>query len=98
MTATFAIRTLQDGQFDPRRLCEQPSDDRLLERLRSGDQGAGDALVRLYGGRMLAVARRLLRTEEDSADAVQDAFRAALCSLDGFEGNAALGTWLHRIV
>ena len=47
---------------------------------------------------MLAVARRFLRTEEDSADAVQDAFLSAFRSLDGFEGNSALGTWLHRIV
>jgi RNA polymerase sigma-70 factor (ECF subfamily) len=47
---------------------------------------------------MLAVARRFLRTEEDSADAVQEAFLSAFRSLDGFEGNSALGTWLHRIV
>src|SRR5262249_33581127 len=39
-----------------------------------------------------------LRTEEDSADAVQDAFLSAFRSLGGFEGNSALGTWLHRIV
>ena len=47
---------------------------------------------------MLAVARRFLRTEEDSADAVQEAFLSAFRSLDGFEGNSTLGTWLHRIV
>jgi RNA polymerase sigma-70 factor (ECF subfamily) len=39
-----------------------------------------------------------LRTEEDSADAVQDAFLSAFRSLEGFEGNSALGTWLHRIL
>jgi RNA polymerase sigma-70 factor (ECF subfamily) len=44
------------------------------------------------------VARRFLRTEEDSADAVQDAFLSAFRSLEGFAGNSALGTWLHRIV
>jgi RNA polymerase sigma-70 factor, ECF subfamily len=70
----------------------------LLERIRAGDEGACEALVRQYGGRMLAVARRFLRTEEDSADAVQDAFLSAFRSVDGFEGNSALGTWLHRIV
>ena len=59
---------------------------------------ACEALVRQHAGRMLAVARRFLRTEEDSADAVQDAFLSAFRSLDGFEGNSALGTWLHRIV
>jgi len=75
------------------------SDDaRLLDRIRDGDESACEALVRQYAGRMLAVARRFLRTEEDSADAVQDAFLSAFRSLDGFAGNAALGTWLHRIV
>ncbi len=75
------------------------SDDlELLERVRAGDERACEALVRQHGGRMLAVARRFLRTEEDSADAVQDAFLSAFRSLEGFEGNSALGTWLHRIV
>jgi RNA polymerase sigma-70 factor, ECF subfamily len=73
-------------------------DTRLLARVRAGDESACEALVRQHGGRMLAVARRFLRTEEDSADAVQDAFLSAFRSLDGFEGNSALGTWLHRIV
>jgi RNA polymerase sigma-70 factor (ECF subfamily) len=73
-------------------------DVKLLERVRAGDERACEALVRQHGGRMLSVARRFLRTEEDSADAVQDAFLAAFRSLDGFEGNSALGTWLHRIV
>jgi RNA polymerase sigma-70 factor, ECF subfamily len=81
---------------DPNRCA---SDDvELLERVRSGDERACEALVRQHGGRMLAVARRLLRTEEDSADAVQDAFLSAFRSLESFEGNSALGTWLYRIV
>ncbi len=75
------------------------SDDvELLERVRAGDERASEALVRRHDGRMLAVARRFLRTEEDSADAVQDAFLSAFRSLDGFKGNSALRTWLHRIV
>jgi RNA polymerase sigma-70 factor (ECF subfamily) len=75
-----------------------PDDARLLGRLRAGDPLASEALVRQHGGRMLAVARRLLGCEEDSADAVQDAFLSAFRSLDAFEGNSTLGTWLHRIV
>src|SRR5262249_7249173 len=75
------------------------SDDvELLARVRAGDERACEALIRRHSGRMLAVARRFLRIEEDSADAVQDAFLSAFRSLDGFEGNSALGTWLHRIV
>jgi RNA polymerase sigma-70 factor (ECF subfamily) len=47
---------------------------------------------------MLATARRILGSEEDSADAVQDAFAAAFRAIGSFEEAAALGTWLHRIV
>ena len=71
---------------------------RLLARIRDGDDCAFEALVRQHTGCMFAVARGFLRTEEDSADAVQDAFLSAFRSLDGFEGTSALGTWLHRIV
>ncbi len=65
---------------------------------RAGYEEARAALVRKYGGRMLTVARRFLGREEDSADAVQDAFLAAFRSLDKFQGNSSIGTWLHRIV
>ena len=70
----------------------------LLARVRAGDESACEELVRQHCGRMLAVARRYLRSEDDSADAVQDAFLAAFRSLDSFAGNSTLGTWLHRIV
>jgi RNA polymerase sigma-70 factor (ECF subfamily) len=79
-------------------LNECDSEVRLLARVRVGDERACEALVRRHSGRMLAVARRFLRSEEDSADAVQDAFLSAFRSLDSFEGSSALGTWLHRIV
>jgi len=70
----------------------------LLERLRAGEDAAYEELVRTYAGRMLAVARRFLRSEEDSRDAVQDAFLSAFRNIEGFEGQARLSTWLHRIV
>jgi RNA polymerase sigma-70 factor (ECF subfamily) len=70
----------------------------LVERLRRGDGVAFDELLRTHSGRLLAVARRLLSNEEDARDAVQDAFLSAFRSLDRFDGQAALGTWLHRIV
>jgi RNA polymerase sigma-70 factor (ECF subfamily) len=70
----------------------------LVAQLRAGEEAAFEQVVRLYGGRLLAVARRIVGTEEDARDAVQDAFLNAFRSLDRFEGNAKLSTWLHRIV
>ena len=75
-----------------------PSEPQLLDRLRAGDERAYEELVRTYGGRMLAVARRFLPVEEDARDAVQDAFLSAFRGVHRFEGHARISTWLHRIV
>ena len=69
---------------------EQETEAQLLARVRAHDEEASTVFVRKYSGRMLAVARRLLRRDEDSADAVQDAFLAVFRSLDNFEGKSAL--------
>lgn len=70
----------------------------MLAGLRAGDAAAYERLVRTYGGRMLAVAKRLLGQDEDAQDAVQEAFLSAFRSLGQFEEQSRLSTWLHRIV
>jgi RNA polymerase sigma-70 factor, ECF subfamily len=74
------------------------SEAHLLARLRAREDAAFDDLVRLTGGRMLAVARRMLGREEDAQDAVQEAFLSAFKALDRFDGRSTLTTWLYRIV
>src|SRR5689334_18475933 len=74
-----------------------PSESELVRRLREGDERAYEMLVREYGARMLAVAKRLLPCPQDSADAVQDAFVSAFQSIHTFAGNSSLSTWLHRV-
>jgi RNA polymerase sigma-70 factor (ECF subfamily) len=70
----------------------------LLSRLRAGDDAAYEELVRMEGRHLLAVARRLLRNEEDAQDAVQQAFLSAFRALPSFNGQSRITTWLHRIV
>lgn len=77
---------------------QSPDDAQVVAALRAHDEQAFEQLVRAYGGRMLAVARKFLPNEEDARDAVQDAFLSAFRSIDQFQGQARLSTWLHRIV
>ena len=70
----------------------------LLAALRRGEEWAFESMVRLYGGRMLAVARRICGNEEDARDALQSAYLSAFRALARFEGSCQLSTWLHRIV
>lgn len=98
MTATFLPPRTTDRPLPSSLSAEQMAEAELLARLRAGDEEASALLVQKYFDRMLAVARRFLRREEDRADAVQDAFLSAFRSLEHFEGQSLLGTWLHRIV
>jgi RNA polymerase sigma-70 factor (ECF subfamily) len=73
-------------------------DHELVEALRAGSASAFEELVRQHGGRLLSVARRLLGSEEDARDAVQETFLNAFRSIGRFAGDSLLSTWLHRIV
>jgi RNA polymerase sigma-70 factor, ECF subfamily len=70
----------------------------LIARLKAGDPDAFEELVRTYGGRLLAVARRFVRNESDAQDIVQSAYLSAFRALPQFEGGCQVSTWLHRIV
>lgn len=70
----------------------------LIDRLRAGDGPAFETLVKTYGPRMLAIARRYLHEESDAQDALQDAFISVFKHIERFQGNSALSTWLHSIV
>lgn len=79
------------------------SDAALMARHAEGDAEAFGELVSRHRDRLWAVAVRTLGDREEAADAVQDAlvsaFRAsAPGGSGGFRGDAAVTTWLHRIV
>ncbi len=68
-----------------------------VEALKKGDAEAYEKLVREQTPILLAVTRRILRDEEEAKDAVQEAFVSAFKAIGGFDGQAKLSTWLHRI-
>jgi RNA polymerase sigma-70 factor (ECF subfamily) len=70
----------------------------LLAALRAGHEWAFETMIRVFGGRLLAVARRFTRNDEDARDVVQSAYLSAFRGLNDFEGSCQLSTWLHRIV
>lgn len=73
------------------------ADGDLVVRLQAREAAAFAELVRLWGPRLLVVINRYLPQEHDSQDALQDAFLSAFRAIHQFQGEAQLGTWLHRI-
>ncbi|MBT9258018.1 RNA polymerase sigma factor SigM [Phycicoccus sp. MAQZ13P-2] len=70
----------------------------LLARHVAGDGEAFGELFRRHRDRMYAVALRTTGQRELAADAVQEAFISAFRRADAYRGDAAVTTWLHRIV
>ncbi|HYU80345.1 MAG TPA: sigma-70 family RNA polymerase sigma factor [Vicinamibacterales bacterium] len=80
------------------RQADERDDPKLVAAFRAGDLTAFEKIVREHGRGLLAVARRLLRNDDDAREAVQDAFVSAFRSCRRFEGSSRISTWLHRIV
>ena len=76
----------------------EPPDQELLRRHAAGDPGGFGALFTRHRERLWAVAVRTLGDPEEAADALQDAMVSAFRQAAGFRGDAAVTTWLHRIV
>jgi RNA polymerase sigma-70 factor (ECF subfamily) len=73
-------------------------DRELLSAHCAGDPDAFGEIFRRHRDQMWALALRTTHDPELAADAVQEAFIAALRGADSFRGEAAVTTWLHRIV
>jgi RNA polymerase sigma-70 factor, ECF subfamily len=70
----------------------------LLARHAAGDPDAFAVLVRRHRDRLWAVALRTTGDPEEAADALQDAMLSAHRAAGSFRGDAAVTTWLHRVV
>lgn len=76
---------------------DAPSENLLIDRLRSGDAAALEDLMERYASRVFRVARGIARTDEDAEEVMQDVFLTLSRKIDTFEGRAALGTWIYRV-
>jgi RNA polymerase sigma-70 factor (ECF subfamily) len=91
------MAAVREGLTDPAGP-DQPDDRRLLADHVAGDPDAFGTLVRRHRDRLWAVAVRTTGDPEEAADALQDALISAFRSAGSYRGEAAVTTWLHRIV
>lgn len=71
--------------------------DELVTAARGGDQRAFEELVRMTYAEAYTLAYRLVGSEEDARDVVQESYLRAYRGLKRFRGDAQFTTWLYRI-
>jgi len=78
---------------------ERDNEDKaLIAQFLTGDDSAFEALVRKYRNRVISIALRVVRDQDEALDISQEAFIKAYRSLKGFAGKSSFYTWLYRIV
>lgn len=76
----------------------EPSDPEVIDAVQNGDVQAFRTLVERYQTRAFHVAKRVLRSDQDAEEVVQEAFVKAYLSLNSFKGESRFYTWFYRIV
>jgi RNA polymerase sigma-70 factor (ECF subfamily) len=72
-------------------------DGEVVRRVLGGETALFEVLVRRHEARVYRAVRSILRDEDETEDAVQQAWLQAYLHLGEFEAAAALSTWLVRI-
>ncbi len=74
------------------------TDLQILEAYRSGDrERASSAFVRKHQRFVYGITRRFMRDHDDAQDAAQEVMIRALASLENFQQQSSVQTWLYRI-
>lgn len=79
------------------RLLTATEEAELIADARGGSLGAFEQLYRRHSARVFGLCLRLSANRADAQDATQETFIKAWRSLQGFRGESAFSTWLHRI-
>ncbi|MCG6872159.1 MAG: RNA polymerase sigma factor RpoE [Gammaproteobacteria bacterium] len=78
-------------------MSERQVDQQLVERVKGGEKGAFDVLVRKYQHRIANLVSRYIYDSAEVADITQEAFIKAYRAIGDFRGDSAFYTWLYRI-
>lgn len=76
---------------------QNESDDRLLERARSGDRDALEHLLERHQAKVYRFGMKMCRNPEDAEDVVQDSLLAMARGVRDFRGASSISTWLFTI-
>jgi len=77
--------------------CQALADEQVVERVRAGDTGLYELLMRRYNQRVYRVVRSVLLNDEEAEDVLQEAWVRGYEHLDQFKAASSFSTWVTKI-
>ncbi len=77
---------------------ERISDVGLVDQFKEGNVAAFEEIITRYESKVMNLALRFTRNQEDAEEVMQDVFTTVYRKIDGFRGQSAFSSWLYRIV
>jgi RNA polymerase sigma-70 factor (ECF subfamily) len=74
------------------------SDVGLVNKFKDGNIAAFEEIISRYEAKVMNLALRFTRNQEDAEEVMQDVFTTVYRKIDGFRGQSAFSSWLYRIV
>ena len=75
---------------------QQTDEQRLITRILNGHTEDYSYFMERYGENVFRLVAKLVTTQEDAEELVQDAFVRAYNHLSDFTGEASFSTWIYR--
>jgi RNA polymerase sigma-70 factor (ECF subfamily) len=79
------------------KLTEKELDHRLFRQVKEGDMVAFNRLVKKYKDRLMNVIGRMVKSQEEAEDIVQETFLRVYQHRDSFDFKHCFSTWLYTI-
>jgi RNA polymerase sigma-70 factor (ECF subfamily) len=74
------------------------TDVEVVNQFKTGDTLAFEEIISRYESKVMSLALRFTRNQEDAEEVMQDVFTTVYRKIDGFRGQSAFSSWLYRIV
>jgi RNA polymerase sigma-70 factor (ECF subfamily) len=74
------------------------TDVEVVNQFKAGDALAFEEIIARYESKVMSLALRFTRNQEDAEEVMQDVFTTVYRKIDGFRGQSAFSSWLYRIV
>ena len=74
------------------------SDVEVVNQFKAGAVEAFEEIISRYESKVMSLALRFTRNQEDAEEVMQDVFTTVYRKIEGFRGQSAFSSWLYRIV